>query len=185
MEYVPSARLYRQRDIHMTIDDLGAWGDFLGGFAVLAGLVFVGMQLVISNREARLAANRNYAESIVNVTMALVGDAEFADIYLRGNQGLKHLEGSERVRFIAFISSGMLRTWEPLYLEHCAGRLDSSVWNGAEATLSAGLSTKGFQDVWSLRKHWFEKDFQVYVDLLIEKDENRGELERAYKGEGV
>ncbi len=37
----------------MTIEELGAWGDFIGGVAVLAGLIFVGVQLIVANRESR------------------------------------------------------------------------------------------------------------------------------------
>ena len=43
----------------MTIEDLGAWGDFIGGVAVVAGLIFVGIQLKIGNRETRLKAGKS------------------------------------------------------------------------------------------------------------------------------
>jgi hypothetical protein len=48
----------------MNIEELAAWGEFLGGVAVIAGLLFVGLQLLASNREAKAATNQNYAASI-------------------------------------------------------------------------------------------------------------------------
>ena len=40
----------------MNIEEMAAWGKFLGGLAVIAGLLFVGLQLLASNREAKAAA---------------------------------------------------------------------------------------------------------------------------------
>ena len=54
----------------MNIQELAAWGEFIGGIAVVAGLFFVGIQLRIANRESRLAANRTYAESIIGLELS-------------------------------------------------------------------------------------------------------------------
>ena len=68
----------------MKIEQLAAWGEFLGGIAVVAGLVFVGLQLMSANREAQLAANRSYAEFFNTLGSMLTGSSEIADIWYRG-----------------------------------------------------------------------------------------------------
>ena len=45
----------------MPIEQLAAWGEFVGGVAVVAGLIFVALQLRVSNREARIAVAPRHA----------------------------------------------------------------------------------------------------------------------------
>ena len=56
----------------MLIEQLGAWGDFIGGIAVVAGLVFVGIQLLGANRETRAATIQS------SLQMQMFVDAELA-----------------------------------------------------------------------------------------------------------
>ena len=56
---------------YMGIEELGAWGDFIGGIAVLAGLIFVGIQLLGANKEARAATIQSALEMQVLVDTEL------------------------------------------------------------------------------------------------------------------
>ena len=164
----------------MAIEELAAWGEFIGGLGVVAGLVFVGIQLHISNKESRHAANESYAQSIANIGLLLASESDLADIFLRGADGLDNLDPSERLRYITFFSNGMLRTYENLYSQHRSGRLEAQIWSGAEITLRYAAGAKGFKDVWSLRKNWYEKEFQAYVDRIVAEDSHAGELQESY-----
>lgn len=153
----------------MTIDDLGALGDFIGGFAVIAGLFFVGLQLLAANREARAAANRLYADSIIDMGRLIYESTEMADIWVRGLAGLDDLEINERVRFMGLIGTNMLKRWENLHSLKASNRLDESVWDSAEQMLGPLLNSKGFAEVWFQRKHWYRPSFQSYIDSLMAK----------------
>ena len=156
----------------MTIDNLGAIGDFIGGIAVIAGLVFVGFQLRNANREARLAANQKYAELVTDMSKTLSADTEISEIFLKGLNGLESLDQVERLRFITLTSGIILRNWESLYSYKREGRLESRLWNGAETMLHSLIDTKGFKDIWEIRSSWFEPSFQSYVNRLLTKKSN-------------
>ncbi|MEQ8693875.1 MAG: hypothetical protein RIC85_00910 [Gammaproteobacteria bacterium] len=164
----------------MPIEELAAWGEFIGGLGVIAGLFFVGVQLHISNKESRYAANESYAQAIATIGLLLASESDLADIFIRGAEGLDKLDAAERLRYITFFSNGMLRTFENLYSQHRAGRIEDRIWRGAEITLRYAIGAQGFKDVWSLRKTWFEKAFQEYVDELVAEDTHSGELLHSY-----
>jgi len=81
----------------MGIEQLGAWGEFIGGIAVLGGLVFVGVQLLGANREARAATIQSALEMQLMVDTEL---ARYADTWNKvvSNQTIE--DDSERRRAI-------------------------------------------------------------------------------------
>ncbi len=152
----------------MTIDELGAWGEFIGGIAVIAGLVFVGIQLLIANREARVATNQKFADSITDLGLLLSNSTEMSDIWYRGLTGIENLEIAERVRFSSMIGNNFLRTFENLHSHYQDGRLDNRLWAGAERLLKSAVVNKGFMEISELRKLWYDPSFQSFIDGLIE-----------------
>ena len=152
----------------MNIDQLAAWGEFIGGIAVVAGLFFVGVQLVIANRESRLAANRTYAESIVAMGTLLNSGNEVAEIWFKGIHDLDQLTPVEKARFHSLISNNILRTFENLHAHNKTGNLDDHIWNGAETMLQSTVVYPGFKEVWKTRRNFYNPEFQRFVDSLIE-----------------
>lgn len=151
---------------------------------MIAGLLFVGLQLLASNREAKAATNQNDAASISGIGVLRATEGDLAEIFLRGAAGLDELDGGERLRYISFFSNGMFRIYENLFFQHRAGRLERQVWEGAHVTLSAALGSKGARDVWNLRKDWFASEFQKYVTAILSEDSHNGELLSSYSRGG-
>lgn len=165
----------------MNIELLANWGEFIGGIAVVAGLFFVGLQLAISNREARETANQNYAEFTASIGLNLAIDGGLADIFVRGADGLDNLDGAERLRYMAYIVNGTFRFFENLYSQNQAGRIDSATWESTEAQLRTMLGAKGVRDAWALRKDWFTLQFRTYIDALTVNNEQTGRLSESYR----
>ena len=151
----------------MELEQLAAWGEFLGGIAVVAGLFFVGLQLRAANREARLAANRDYANSIVAMGATLNASEELADIYYRGIADLNNLTPVEKVRFQTMLNNNILRPFENLHAYNRAGRLEDHIWNGAEAMLRSTVAYPGVQEAWKTRKSFYNPTFRSFIDELI------------------
>lgn len=164
----------------MNVNELAAWGEFIGGIGVVAGLVFVGIQIRVFNAESRAAANEAYAQGYANLGLLLASEGELAEIFLKGQEGLETLQGAERLRFLSYYSNGVFRTYENLYSQRRSGRLDDRVWAGAELALRQMIGTRGFKDIWPLRKGWYGTEFQGYMDNLLAEDLHEGELLRSY-----
>ena len=168
----------------MNIESLAAWGEFLGGVAVVVGLIFVGIQVRISNQEARIAANDRYAKSMSDVGLLLASNPDLSEIFTRGISGIENLEEKELVRFLTYLSNGVFPMYENIYSQYQSGRIEQRVWDGAENRLKLLAGSKGFQDVWALRSSWYEENFQYYIGTIIEDNQDVGELAKHYSDKG-
>ena len=90
----------------MDIDTLGAWGEFIGGiggliaaFAVIASLVFVGMQIRASVRQARVDSYSTVTSLWTNFTNAAATTDEAWRIFYTGIRDYDALSDMEKSRF--------------------------------------------------------------------------------------
>lgn len=94
----------------MTLQDLGALGEVVGGFAVVVSLVYVAYQIRQSSRQIELNSRHVRAamyhatnDSFFRWFSLLAQDQEVADLWLRGFRG-ETLSPDERVRYHALVS---------------------------------------------------------------------------------
>jgi len=66
-----------------------------------------------------------------------------------------------------------LRRFEEFMIQHENDRLDEYIWPAISKHLAEVISTKGFQDYWTLQAEIYTYRFQAFVDSL-EKREYRG-----------
>jgi hypothetical protein len=114
----------------MGIEQLGAWGDFIGGIAVLGGLVFVGVQLLGANREARAATIQSALQMQIMTDSEL---AKYSDTWEKVVSNSSLDDSSEHRRAILLFNL-VITTLENRYHQFRAGYLDDKSW---EASLEA------------------------------------------------
>jgi len=95
----------------MDLQDLAAWGEFLGGIggivaalAVVASLIFVGIQLRASVKQSRVDSYTQVTELWTNFTSATAANAESWTMWYRGTHDYEALNPEERARFGFLIS---------------------------------------------------------------------------------
>lgn len=94
----------------MDIQTLGAWGEFIGGIggiiaaiAVIASLVFVGMQIRASVRQSGVDSYNSITELWANFNNATVAHDEAWRIFYTGIRDYDSLDPLEQARFGFFI----------------------------------------------------------------------------------
>lgn len=98
----------------MTWDAIGAIGDFIGGIAVVASLIYLAIQVrhsarvTAQNTKEQQAANREVVLDAFFRWRALAADGELSRIYLKGCEDLSSLDGEERFRFGLLIEEFLL-----------------------------------------------------------------------------
>jgi len=87
----------------MTIQDLGALGDMIGGVAVVASLIYLAIQIrqntqqISRNVEAtRLSAFERNIESAQQIREMLILHPDIADLFLSGMKNYDSLRGRDR-----------------------------------------------------------------------------------------
>ena len=156
----------------MGIEQLGAWGDFIGGIAVLGGLVFVGVQLLGANREARAATIQSSLEMQLMVDTEL---ARYADTWNKvvSNQTIE--DDSERRRAIILFNL-VVTTTENRHHQFQAGYLDNNSWEASLETLPKLLAcdiSVDWRDSAGAATHTI--DYLNLIDSIMKKNSGRPE----------
>lgn len=154
----------------MTIQDWGAIGEMIGGFAVIFSLIYVGSQIRQNTKATKSQASQAFVQAFKISVEPLVNVKEFRDLYWRGLSGLENLIDGEVVAFTAWIMV-TLRSFESFYYQHSEGVFDDHIMEGWIHQYTDILGYKGSQEVWAIRRHQFGKDFQDIVEDILKREQ--------------
>ena len=87
----------------MDITTLAAWGEFLGGIAVVVSLIYLAGQ-IRSNTKTVRASNYNHLMDKNEEFNATLMDAELASLWLRGLDDFEGLSAEDQLRFTGLMS---------------------------------------------------------------------------------
>ena len=147
---------------------IGAIGEILGAIAVFASLLYLATQIRIQNRESRLSAIRDVGAGFNDFLGDLATNKTLADIFVRGNRDPEELDATERMQYYAFMSRSF-RSIEPMHKQYIDGYLEAGSFEGVIEVIKNFNEQPGYIEWWKNRKHWFSKEFQAFVDPLIDK----------------
>ncbi len=156
----------------MTLEDLGNLGDFIGGIAVIATLIYVAVQirqntrqLRQSARDSRSAAFHAAASSTANAVARIADSDEMARIFDSGLGG-HALSGSEESRFDALLSL-FFNAYEQLYYLQREAVVEPELWEARSHVMLWYLKQPGGLAFWRRRRNVFSKSFREYIDARI------------------
>jgi len=104
----------------MSLQDWGAIGELIGGVAIIVSLLYVGLQIKHSNREARAAT----MQATLDSEMSLQSEAmRYAGTFEKMHAGVALADGEEtRIAIILF--NMMMTLYQNRYYQFKAGYLD-------------------------------------------------------------
>jgi hypothetical protein len=149
----------------MSIMELGALGEFFGSIAVLATLVYLGVQIRKQTQEARFTATRELASEFHTAVNGMAHDKELMEIYSRGIRDYLALPEGDRLR-LSFWLIGLFRILEQQHLHTTHGTVDERYFSSLGTAFVEVLSFTGVQSWWELSKGMFDDGFRAHVDRL-------------------
>ena len=148
----------------MNWEAVGAVGEIIGAIGVIASLLYVAMQVRVSNKasliESKLAISRMHSDFLGS----LIQNPELDEILRRGLAGLEPLSKEDYHRFsnmavqaFTFFSAG--------YFQVEAGTISSDEWHESEIIIQYWVQGPGFKNWWNKngRKRYSPK-FVSYMD---------------------
>ena len=156
----------------MTLSDLGAIGELVGGIAVIASLVYVGLQIRQSTAASQTATQQAFSKQFSDVSLILA-DAAVSDVFVRGLEGIESLKQSELVSFIAILSS-ITRSLESFYFQRTKGDFDPRLFDGWLVQYLDLYAYPGMGEFWAIRRHVFSDEFVAFVDGKIGDHRGKG-----------
>lgn len=149
----------------MSLEQASYLGQIVGAIAVVASLLFVGVQLRQNTGAVRASASQSHSAVYHGIIASIVDDAGFARIWRRGLEDLASLDPDERVRFVAFAST-LFRFYESSHVQWLRGQLDQEHWHTVEQQALSLRGQPGIGVWWQLRRSWHSKPFQDWFEAL-------------------
>jgi hypothetical protein len=149
------------------LDSLGNLGDFVGGIAVIATLMYLALQVRQSTESVRANSVQELTENMLRTSETLV-NPEHAEMYLRGAISYSSLSPEEKLRF-GLIAGPFMARFDTVLEYRERGMVDDAYVEFQAATIRLLISNPGvrewvatsaqFQTMPPRCKSWVENEF--------------------------
>jgi hypothetical protein len=160
----------------MDLQQLAAWGEFLGGIggvvaagAVVASLIFVGVQLRASVTQSRVDSYTQVTELWTNFTNATAANEESWSVWFRGTRDYTALSPEEQARF-GFLVSMYFGILDCIVVHQDLGVwVSEETYRRAREQAFAVFSLPGVQSWWAEnRGRMFAPRIEAYLEDRME-----------------
>lgn len=149
----------------MTLEQASFLSQIVSAVAVIASMIFVGIQLRTATRAVRASTSQAHSALYHALVVTIVDNGEFAGIWRRALVDFDSCSLDERVRFVAQ-ASALFRYYESSRVQWLRRQLDPEHWFTIERQVMSLIAQPGIQSWWTLRRHWHSDDFQHWFDSL-------------------
>jgi hypothetical protein len=153
----------------MSLDQLSSVSQIISTFAVVASLVFVGIQLRQAIGAVRASTSQAHSANYYAINSSIIGDGELARIWRESLANFDSQDPDAKVRFVALTSS-IFRFYESSRAQWLRGQLDPEHWQMIEKQATSFASQPGIKSWWKLRRQWHSIEFQNWFEGLPEAD---------------
>jgi hypothetical protein len=140
----------------MTIDELGALGEFLGSILVLITLVYLTVQIRQNTKSVQASTELDFLSAWNQLSYFRAESPELMDLYRRGGAGYQNLEDDEIGRF-EHLCYSQFNIYQAGFHQHRRGILADDVWEAQERNLALALEAPGIRT-------WLEKSLPRYSE---------------------
>lgn len=149
----------------MSLEQLSFLAQIVSAVAVIASLIFVGIQLRRATSAIRATSSQAHSSLYTDLVQSVIDNADFARIWSIGISDPKALSEEEWVRFVAY-ASALFRLYESSRVQWLNGRLDEEHWHTIERQAADFGHLTGLWSAWQLRGHWYSTEFRAWFEGL-------------------
>ncbi len=143
----------------------------LGVVAIVASLIFVGLELQQSREIAVADIHQQKAAMAIQVQQGLLAPEEYSDALNKLHQG-ESLNSREK-GLLQFAQSPWFQYWENTFFQYQMGLLSESAWLASRNTIRDRLRRPLYQEWWEIERSFWRAEFAQEVDTILA--EIRGE----------
>ncbi len=166
----------------MTLVDLANIGQVVGALAVIASLIFVGLQVRQNTKATRATALQMNADYWLTY-FTMLADKQFSEVYSKGALGRVELEDGQFGQFF-FLCRATFMGCENQHHQYLSGLLDDDAYRGYEATIREQIAAfPGIRAMWQLVKHTYGTEFVKFLDRQIAStdEHGRGSMQKQWR----
>ncbi len=147
----------------MDMTALGAIGELVGGFAVIASLVFVGLQIRQGNRLTQAETVQAHVHARNRDVLTPLNDPEFAKLFRLAVNDFSQLEKDQQIAIHCHLAK-MIYMGQTQFILRRDGLIREEYAEAQDALNSALLKCPGVRDWWSQVRVNFAPDYVAYVE---------------------
>ena len=150
----------------MTLEQIAYLADIISGLAIVASLIYVGVQVKQNTLTIRSEAFNEPVGRMFALDLQLLSDPETSQLILslrHAPENASELEWSQFCRY-SFLLFSTLQNAFRNYREGLIGTVDWDAWVHTIKTTTKG---SGFERFWKENQHAFVSDFRVFMDAEI------------------
>ncbi|MBI1213072.1 MAG: hypothetical protein GC190_16535 [Alphaproteobacteria bacterium] len=151
----------------MSLADLAAIGSFVSGIAVVGSLIFVGLQLLQSNRMQRSASLQSLFDGLRERTLGYgFIYSEFGSIFAQGMASPSSLSEEQRRRFFFIVGEQLYGAQQAMMLKELKLIPDAyyESWVGHAASL---VKTPGGAEMWKYYQNVVAAPFRNHLNAYL------------------
>ncbi len=152
----------------MTLEDISLLSQIVGGFAVMASLVFVGLQIRDNSRAVRAATAQAVHDNYAGWYTALLGNESALATSAKGFVDLGALTPAEKAQFVCTMMAFLAHSQNAFH-QWKEGHLSDGLWRGWEALMMNLVNTSGGAAFWAERSYVFGHEFQDHVAEIMKR----------------
>ncbi len=150
----------------MQLENIALIADIVQAIAVVATLIFVGLQVRYSTRIARMTAAQTSAQLLAENLGRVTDSPDLAELLTGARGTLGDFTDAERLRVSNFVATGF-RHLEVLHAHRRYDIYEEELWQGAAGRLRRMLSNPRIRDWWEDNKDVYAQSFRHHVTTEI------------------
>jgi len=150
----------------MTLADISQISQSIGSAAVIASLIFVGVQIRQNTKATRAQSHHAVSEALNQVNLLWARNSEAARIWLLGMSDRRALTPEDRWRFDSMMRA-YLHVCETMYTQAGLGAGHFGIVVAEEGGIKTVFSSDGVREWWAENPFGFSPEFREYVERLI------------------
>ena len=151
----------------MTLEEFNYIAEIIASLAVIASLIYIGLEVRQNTAAMQAAGRQAYVDSQASLVSLINSSSTLADILHRGANGMSNIKDGEIIQFGAFLDQAFI-TFETFYFQWKAGVLDTRLWSIYRHAIADFMVQTGQQQWWETKRHWYDQEFQEYVNQVID-----------------
>ncbi|MFT5562528.1 MAG: hypothetical protein ACI9B8_001956 [Sulfitobacter sp.] len=160
----------------MNWEIITAVAELVGASAVVASLLYLGLQTRNSVMEDRARTMHDLASQFIDWQMTVATDPEMTKIWVNGIGDYHSLSDMEKAQFI-FLGGSVCRIQENIFLQFQAGRLENAIWEPYSVTLSSVANSSGMREYIKGREGFHTK---AWLKLVADKQKELADMPEMY-----
>lgn len=149
----------------MSLSDLASLGSFVSGFAVLASLIYLALQVRQTKRNQQISIRHSRASRIVELERALA-DPAVADAWLHGSWSPQEITQTELSQFI-HLCRALLFHFEDSFYQREEGLLNDDAFETVVAGARLLARNPGWRAAWRVTRPNFGGPFRDFMDGVV------------------